>query len=252
MSFATATSRPVCATSWTVPNTEHGTLGVMDVEVALDASALATRGATVIAETISSVIEARGLAAVAFSGGHTPAPMFAQLASAGLPWERVHVFQVDERVAPDGHSDRNLVVLRAKLLNRVPAHAHPMPVTEADLHSAAERYAAQLHAICGGILDLVHLGLGDDGHTASWPPGDPVVDAPGDVAVVGPYRGRVRMTLTPAAVNRARRILWVVDGAGKAGVLARLLQGDAALPAARVRRSDCLVLADEAAASKPA
>jgi 6-phosphogluconolactonase len=222
----------------------------MDIEVVPDASALATRGAALITEVISNALEARGLAAVAFSGGHTPAPMFAELASHDLPWERVHVFQVDERVAPDGHPDRNLVALRANLLDRVPAHAHPMPVTAADLNSAAERYAAQLHAICGGILDLVHLGLGDDGHTASWPPGDPVVDAPHDVAVVGPYRGRKRMTLTPAAVNRARRILWLVDGADKADVLARLLQGDDALPASHVRRSDCLVLADEAAASK--
>ncbi|MGH8886621.1 MAG: 6-phosphogluconolactonase [Egibacteraceae bacterium] len=219
----------------------------MDVEVAGNLPALAARGAALVAEVVGRAIQARGVAAVAFSGGSTPAPLFAQLARHDLPWGRVHVFQVDERVAPDGHPDRNLAVLRANLLDHVPADAHPMPVTAADLHGAARDYAALLRAVCGGVLDLVHLGLGDDGHTASWPPGDPVVDAPGDVAVVGTYRGRVRMTLTPVMVNRARRILWLVDGADKASVLARLLSGDDALPAARVRRRDSLVLADEAA-----
>lgn len=223
---------------------------VIDVEVAPDAPALAARGAALVAGDLRSAIEARGLAAVALSGGRTPALLFAQLARHDLPWERVRIFQVDERVAPDGHPDRNLVDLSANLLEHVPADAHPMPVTEADLHGAAQGYAALLRDVCGGVLDLVHLGLGDDGHTASWPPGDPVVDAPGDVAIVGPYRGRMRMTLTPAAVNRARRILWLVSGASKAGALARLLEGDDALPAARVRRGNSLVLADEAAASR--
>lgn len=223
-----------------------------DVEVTLDAAALAARGATLIAEAVRDAVEARGLAAVAFSGGGTPVLLFAQLAHHDLPWERVHVFQVDERVAPDDHPDRNLVDLRANLLAHVAADAHPMPVTAADLHRAARGYAALLRAVCGGVLDLVHLGLGDDGHTASWPPGDPVVDAADDVAVVGPFRGRVRMTLTPVTVNRARRILWEVSGADKASALARLLEGDDALPAARVRRCDSLILADEAAAGEQA
>jgi 6-phosphogluconolactonase len=220
----------------------------MDIEVATDASALATRGAAIVAEVVRDAIQARGVAAVAFSGGRTPAPLFAQLARHDLPWERVHVFQVDERIAPDGHPDRNLVDLRAKLLDHVPAQAHPMPVTAADLHDAAQGYEALLRMVCGGVLDLVHLGLGDDGHTASWPPGDPVVDARGDVAVIPSFRGRARMTLTPTAVNRARRILWLVSGADKADVLTRLRSGDDTLPAARVRR-DSLVLADQAAAS---
>jgi 6-phosphogluconolactonase len=151
-----------------------------------------------------------------------------------------------ERVAPDGHPDRNLVDLQAKLLDHVHANAYPMPVTAADLDCAAQRYATLLHEVCGGILDLVHLGLGDDGHTASWAPGTPELS--GDVALVCPYRGRARMTLTPAVVNRARRILWLVSGADKAHVLARFLEGDDTLPAARVRRWDSLVLADAAAA----
>jgi 6-phosphogluconolactonase len=221
---------------------------VVDVEVAPDVLALAARAATLVAEATSSAIEARGLAAVAFSGGRTPALLFAELAGQDLPWEHVHVFQVDERVAPDGHLDRNLVSLRANLLDHVPAQVYPMPVHEADLQRAARSYAALLRAVCGGVLDLVHLGLGDDGHTASWPPGDPVVNVSDDVAIVGPYRGRVRMTLTPAAVNRARQILWLVSGTDKANVLARLLQADDALPASLVRRSDSLVLADKAAA----
>ncbi|HEV7535097.1 MAG TPA: 6-phosphogluconolactonase, partial [Acidimicrobiia bacterium] len=175
------------------------------------------------------------------------------LAERALPWEAVHVFQVDERVAPPGHPDRNLTGLEAALLERVPippANVHAMPVEEPDVEAAAAVYADEIRAVTGpdGSIDVVHLGVGDDGHTASWPPGDPVIDATDDVAVVGPFNGRLRMTLTPPAVNRARRIVWLIAGADKAPVLARLLAGDPALPSARVRRHDVTLLADAAAA----
>lgn len=232
--------------------TPAGPAGARPVEVVPDGSALAREAARRVAGAAAAAVAERGRFVVALSGGRTPAAMLGELAATGLPWERIHVFQVDERVAPDGHPDRNLTLLGSELLGRValpPGNLHPMPVTAADLAAAASGYAAALAGTApGGVLDLVHLGLGDDGHTASWPPGHPVVDeADTDVAVVGPYRGRLRMTLTPPAVNRARHILWLVDGADKVFALRGLRAGDPALPASRVRVDGATILATAAA-----
>jgi len=230
------------------------------VEILPDEAALAARAADLVADRLAEALSRRGRAALAVSGGNTPAAFLAALADRKLPWEAIHVFQVDERVAPRGDADRNLTGLQAALLDRVPlpsGNVHPMPVEEADLAAAAAAYADEIRAVTGpgGDLDVVHLGVGDDGHAASWPPGDPVVDARADVAVVGPFNGRLRMTLTPPAVNRAGWILWLVAGAAKAPVLARLLAGDPALPSCRVRRHDATLLVDPAAgaglAAKP-
>lgn len=226
----------------------------LPLEVAPDAGALAKAAAGRIIEAANAALDERSRFTVAFSGGSTPLRLFDELTHRPLPWRSIHVFQVDERVAPAGHPDRNLTALMERLLDRVPipdANVHPMPVEAFDLEAAAADYAAELREVRGpeGVLDLVHLGLGDDGHTASWPPGDPVVDVTDvDVAVVGPFNGYRRMTLTPPAVNRARRILWLVDGAGKAPVLARLLEGDPTIPASRVRREGAIVLASADAA----
>ena len=224
----------------------------IEVEILPDGRALAGRAADLVAEELARAVAARGRASLAVSGGSTPAAFLAALAERRLPWEAVHVFQVDERVAPEGHPDRNLTGLRAALLDRVPipsANVHAMPVEEPDLERASAAYAEEIRAVTGadGSIDVVHLGLGDDGHTASWPPGDPVVDATADVAVVGPFNGRVRMTLTPPAVNRAGWIVWEIAGASKAPVVARLLAGDPELPASRVRRHAVTLLADAAA-----
>jgi 6-phosphogluconolactonase len=224
--------------------------GVSDIEVEIlpDAAALAARAAELVAGRLAEALADRGRATLAVSGGSTPAAFLTRLAEKPLPWEAIHVFQVDERVAPPGDPDRNLTGLQAALLDRVPippANVHAMPVNDADLDAAAADYADELRKVAAdGRLDVVHLGLGDDGHTASWPPGDPVVDATADVAVVGPFNGRLRMTLTPPAVNRAGWIVWLVSGAGKAPVVRGLLSGDAALPASRVRRSGATLLTD--------
>ena len=226
----------------------------IEVEVLQDGQSLATRAADLVAARLVEAA-ARGRATLAVSGGGTPLAFFAELAGRDVPWDAVHVFQVDERVAPAGHEDRNLTGLKAALLDRVPipdGNVHPMPVEEPDIEAAAGAYGKEIRTVTGpdGVLDVVHLGVGDDGHTASWPPGDPVVDATADVAVVGPFNGRLRMTLTPPAVNRAAWILWEIAGEAKAPVVPRLLAGDPSLPASRVRRHDVTLLAGAAAGAE--
>jgi 6-phosphogluconolactonase len=221
------------------------------LEVCADAGTVAREAARRIAAEARAAVAARGRFVLALSGGRTPGQMLGALAEEALPWPEVHVFQVDERVAPAGDPDRNLTGLRASLLDAVPipaAHLHAMPVGAADLDAAAGRYAAELASIAGAALDLVHLGLGPDGHTASLVPGDPVLAiGDRDVALTGPYRGHRRMTLTYPALDRARRILWVVTGAGKQAALRRLLLADRSIPAGRVRQERAVVLADRAA-----
>lgn len=228
----------------------------LNIQVETDAGVLASRAAEIVASRAQSSIAHRNSFAVAFSGGSTPAVMLDHLALWDLPWGRIHVFQVDDRIVPEGDPDRNAGDLLEHLVDRIeipPPNVHLMPVTALNLEDASQGYAAEVAALCGpeGGLDLVHLGLGDDGHTASWPPGDPVADAVDvDVAVVGPYRGHLRMTLTPSVVNRARRILWLVTGEEKAGAVEGLVAGDSRLPASRVATGNATLLLDEAAASK--
>ena len=199
---------------------------------------------------------ARGQFVLAVSGGHTPWLMLRALAEEPVPWPEVHLVQVDERVAPAGDPDRNLTHIRESLLTRVPLpadHVHAMPVEAADLDVAADDYTRLLQEVAGSpaILDLVHLGLGPDGHTASLVPGDPVLNVTdSDVALTGVYQGRRRMTLTYPVINRARRILWLVTGTEKAGPLVRLRAGDSSIPAGRVRQGQALVLADREAAAE--
>jgi 6-phosphogluconolactonase len=212
--------------------------------------ALPGRAAELIADEARRAIAERGTVAVAFSGGSTPAAMLAALAGCELPWEQVQVFQVDERAAPDGHPDRNAQVLRRELLDRAPvpaANAHLMAAADADLHAAADAYAAELRGVCGDppVLDLVHLGLGSDGHTASLTPGDPAVEVSDrDVVPTGLYAGRRRLTLTLPALNRARRILWLVSDPDKRHALDALAGGDPAIPAGRVARDQAVLLTD--------
>jgi 6-phosphogluconolactonase len=194
---------------------------------------------------------------MAVSGGHTPWQMLRVLAGEDVPWTGVHVAQVDERVAPAGDPDRNLTHLRQSLLEHAPLPAeqiHAMAVESLDLEAAAAQYARTLERISGSPpqLDLAHLGLGPDGHTASLVPGDPVLDVTDrDVALTGgSYQGRRRMTLTYPMLNRFRLILWVVTGTDKVGMLARLRAGDRSIPAGRVRQDHALLLADRAAAAQ--
>src|ERR1700692_2104874 len=189
-------------------------------------------------------------------GDKAPWIMLRDLAHEDVPWKGVHVVQVDERVAPEGDADRNLTHLRESLLEHAPLRPeqiHAMPVEAADLQAAGMRYALTLREIAGSppVLDLVHLGLGPDGHTASLVPGDRVLDVKdADVALTGIYQNRRRMTLTYPIINRSRRVLWLATGAEKAGMLARLEAGDASIPAGHVSRDHAVVFADRAAAGQ--
>ena len=225
----------------------------MNIEVLMNADAVAERAASVIADEAREAITSRGSFIMAVSGGHTPWIMLHQLAAAQIPWRAVHIVQVDERVAPAGHTDRNLTHLRESLADSPlpPDQLYAMPVESADLEAAAAHYTETLRKVAGEtpILDVVHLGLGPDGHTASLVPGDPVLDVDNaDVALSGPYQGRRRMTLTYPILNRARRVLWVVTGGEKASMVNRLLDGDRSIPAGRVHSDRALLLADCAAA----
>jgi 6-phosphogluconolactonase len=224
------------------------------IDVATDAGAVAQRAAEFIASAAADAVAARGMFTFAVSGGHTPWQMLRALAALPMPWAKTHLFQVDERVAPHGDPDRNLTHIAESLLSRVtlpPGHLHAMPVEALDLALAARGYASELGHIAGvpPVLDLVHLGLGPDGHTASLVPDDPVLQvADASVAVTAPYQGHPRMTLTFPVLDRARRVLWVVTGLEKVAMLARLANGDRTIPAGRVNSARAVVLADAAAA----
>jgi 6-phosphogluconolactonase len=227
----------------------------MQIDVFDDAITVAFRAAGIIAAAAREAVAARGCFMAVLSGGRSPWAMLRALADEKLPWENIQVVQADERVAPEGHADRNLTHLRTSLLDHAPLrpeNLHAMPVEAPDLEAASKRYARTLQEIAGSppVPDLVHLGLGPDGHTASLVPGDPVLEiTDSDVAMTGLYQGRRRMTLTYPILNRSRRILWVVTGKEKAEMLARLRDGDRSIPAGRVRQDTAWVLADRAAAA---
>ena len=228
----------------------------MKVEVFSDADAVAQQAAALIAAKARAAVAARGRFIAAVSGGHTPWAMLRALSGEDVPWANVYLTQVDERVAPAGDPDRNLTHIRESLTAPLrPEQILAMPVESTDLQTAAAQYAARLREIAGSppVLDLVHLGLGPDGHTASLVPGDRVLEVTdADVALTGIYQGRRRMTLTYPIINRSRRILWLVTGGEKVEMLGRLLKSDSSIPAGRVRQDQAVVFADKAAAQQVA
>jgi 6-phosphogluconolactonase len=223
----------------------------MRIEVYSDDESTAQAAAKYIAAEASSAVAARGRFVMAVSGGRTPWIMLRALATEDLPWDHIHVVQVDERVAPAGDSDRNLTHLLESLAHSPirPEQIHAMPVESLDLEAGVAQYAATLRDIAGSppVLDLVHLGLGPDGHTASLVPGDAVLNiSDADVALTGEYQHRRRMTLTYPMINRARRILWLATGSEKASALSRLRQSDLSIPAGKISQERAVIFADQA------
>ncbi len=219
--------------------------GALPLEVLPDAHAVAKRAAELVHQHAILAVAQRGEFSFAVSGGRSPWLMFAELAGEDFPWAQTSIYQVDERVAPEGDPKRNLTMLRESLGAVASADVRPMPVNEPDLDSAAAAYARLLPE----RLDLVHLGLGPDGHTASLVPGDPVLEVRDrDVALTGPYQGLARMTLTYPVLERARELLWLVTGSEKVQALRRLRAHDPSIPAGRVPAEHATVLADAAAA----
>jgi 6-phosphogluconolactonase len=224
----------------------------MEIVVTPTPADAAAETAQWIARRIRTAVRARGVCRLAVSGGSSIVPLFDALVGIdGLPWKQVHVFQVDERIAPDGHVDRNANDLLAHFA--APAglpkrNVHLMPVTRASLSAAARAYVV---ALGHEPLDIVHLGMGEDGHTASWPPGDDTtVATEATVAVTGVFNGRQRMTMTPVAVNAARARVALIAGGGKAEPLSRWMLGAPDLPINHLRRSNTTVIADAAAAAR--
>lgn len=223
-------------------------------EEVFDTPVAAARAAAAhLAGRLRAAVRARGRGLVAVSGGHSPGVMFRALAEESVPWARLDLFQVDERDVPQGDPERNWTQLHGDLIEHVPLAAgqlHPMPLDAGgDLDAVAQRYARELEALAGRppVLDVVHLGLGEDGHTASLAPGDPVLDADEPVAATRAYRGRRRVTLTLPTLDAARSVLWLVVGEEKSAALRRLRAGDPGIPAGRVARARALLVCDAAA-----
>lgn len=228
----------------------------MKTHIFPDADAVAKGAATIIAEEARKAVAARGRFVMAVSGGKTPWQMLRDLAHEEVPWASVHIVQVDERIAPAGDPDRNLTHLRESLLSHAPIppeQIHAMPVEAADPERACLDYTGVLNSLCGAppVLDLIHLGLGPDGHTASLIPGDSVCQVlDREIALTGVYQNRRRMTLTYPVINRARAILWVVTGGEKAPMVPRLLAGDPGIPAGPIAQQNATLLLDAPAAAK--
>jgi 6-phosphogluconolactonase len=229
----------------------------MQISIGEDPEAAAQGAADLVAETLREAVATRGLATLALSGGRTPARMLERLAEQALPWSEVHLFQTDERMVSPDAAARNAHSIRRLLTERValpPQQVHWMPVEAGDAESACLAYQAELRSVAGSppVLDLVHLGLGEDGHTASLFPGDPSASRrERDVVTTQEHAGWRRMTLSAPVLENARRLLWLVCGAGKARALAALRRADPGVPSGRLPQQRAWLFADRAAAAQP-
>ena len=219
----------------------------IDLEVVADEKAAARRAAELIAAAGAAAVADHGSFSFAMSGGRSPWSMLAILGDMEeMPWRETELFQVDERVASPGSDDRNLTHMVLGLSMDHQSALRPMPVTHRDLDEAAHEYETSLP----DRLDLVHLGLGPDGHTASLVPGDPVLEVTDRrvAMTTNEYQDHRRMTLTYRALAEARQIVWLVTGAEKQTPLQQLLAADPAIPAGRVRNESMSIVADRSAA----
>jgi 6-phosphogluconolactonase len=209
------------------------------------------RAADELEAAIVDTVDRRGRCVVAISGGSTPHAVFVELAGRALPWSTVTLVQVDERVAALGSNARNLTEQR-QAFAAVPVQWLPLPVDE-PLDTTLLQFVDDLVRVAGAppVIDVVHLGLGSDGHTASLVPGDPVLDVlDRSVAVTGSYNGTRRVTLTRPVLDRAALVIWLVRGADKAPALAQLVAGDPAIPAGLLAPTRSVIVTDTDAAAR--
>ena len=225
----------------------------MKTELFPTADQVAARAAAYIEYQIREALAHQSSYSLAISGGRTPWEMLKILSKADLPWQQVNLFQVDERVAPDGHADRNLTQLFQAIAGTpmvTQLRIFPMPVLAEDLEEGCREYTQVLDEITEGKgLDLIHLGLGSDGHTASLVPGDGVLEVQDRLVACtqNTYQGRIRMTLTYPLLNAAKQLLWIVTGIEKQEMVQRLLQQNPSIPAGSIRQENALLLVDQAA-----
>lgn len=211
------------------------------IEVA-DPARLAERAADVFATAITSSVDARGRCLVGVSGGSTPIPFFNALAARKLPWSKVTLIQVDERIAPDGSPLRNLTEQRKAFGPLADLNWLTLPVHDPENLGP---FVAELVRLGGQppVLDVVHLGLGSDGHTASLVPGDPLVkERFAFVGQTGVYQGTERLSLTRAVLERARLLVYLVTGADKAEALTRLNNADPSIPAGLIQPRQSVII----------
>lgn len=222
----------------------------MQINVYSSAEEVAHEAAKWISSLAKRKIESKGSFSFALSGGRTPWEMLAKLAQENLPWEKINLFQVDERIAPEGHKDRNLtqlfqVLQGTRLMTRL--NIFPMHVISENLQEACEEYAQHIERITGNsMLDLIHLGMGTDGHTASLIPGDKVCDVGNQMIALTaqPYQGRQRMTMTYPLINQAENILWLITGEEKKEMLVRMLNKDPEIPAGKIKQDQAILMTD--------
>ena len=225
----------------------------MKTELFPTADQVAAGAAAYLENEIREALHHQKSYSLAISGGRTPWEMLKILSKADLPWQRVNLFQVDERVAPNGHADRNLTQLFQAIASTPMVRQlriFPMPVLAEDLEEGCREYTEVLDEVTEGKgLDLIHLGLGSDGHTASLVPGDGVMDVQDRLVACtqNTYQGRIRMTLTYPLLNSAKQLLWIVTGSEKQEMVQRLLQQDPSIPAGSIRQENALLMVDQAA-----
>jgi 6-phosphogluconolactonase len=225
-----------------------------------DADSVAEEACRRIVRAAQAAQRQRGRFSLALAGGSTPRRAYERLARADVDWQRVHVFWGDERALPPDHRHSNQRMARAAWLDSVsipPTQIHPMPADLEDLDAAAQGYTQTLRRELGAPprLDLILLGLGEDGHTASLFPGSAaLMEKERLVVATAAPAIAPRLTLTPAAIRAAREILFLVTGAAKAPALRRVLHGAHdpwALPPHAIHRNDAVWLVDRAAHPTP-
>ena len=225
----------------------------MKIEIFPQTEQVAIQAAAYLEQVIRKALTHQKSFSLAISGGRTPWEMLKILSKADLPWQRINLFQVDERVAPDGHPDRNLTQLFQAIAGTpmvMQLRIFPMPVNAKDLDAAVKEYAEVLNEVTESKgLDLIHLGIGSDGHTASLVPGDEVLEIQNRLVAYtqNSYQGRIRMTLTYPLINAAKQILWIVTGSEKREMVQRMLQQDSSIPAGNIQQKNALLMVDKAA-----